>query len=308
MKNYLCNLVVIILICYTPGLIAQKVNVINHKGTLISLDSSKWNLSSGDIYNKNSGNVGIGLNNPSQKLDVSGNINFSGALMPAGNAGTIGQFLQSQGANTPPIWTTLSISTTHEFKDSAYQLVSRVNDVSAYIIPAAGTIDAGKTIGFDNTGKLVLGGASVNLFANNGLTKLVDSVQLGGSLTKPTTITTTSTNTLALQGLQSGGANDSILTIDPTTGVIKNKQLSGIIMRRVALSSLTKHTIVDAQTPANDIPIIATYEDINGRIITVNIVKRTPGVSFEVSSAHEAGSGYLNYCFPAQSLAVELVM
>jgi len=50
------------------------------------------------------GKVGIGTGAPSQILDVAGNIQFSGALMPNGNAGTAGQVLVSQGPGTPPQW------------------------------------------------------------------------------------------------------------------------------------------------------------------------------------------------------------
>lgn len=53
-----------------------------------------------------SGNVGIGKTAASatQKLDVQGNVKFSGALMPGGSAGTSGQVLTSQGSSAAPIW------------------------------------------------------------------------------------------------------------------------------------------------------------------------------------------------------------
>jgi len=50
------------------------------------------------------GNVGIKVNLPSEALDVSGNVQFSGALMPGGNAGAAGQVLISQGPGVPPQW------------------------------------------------------------------------------------------------------------------------------------------------------------------------------------------------------------
>jgi|GEM_PF-2124980 len=50
------------------------------------------------------GNVGIGTATPAQKLDVSGNVQFSNALMPAGSAGNAGQALISTGAGTAPTW------------------------------------------------------------------------------------------------------------------------------------------------------------------------------------------------------------
>jgi hypothetical protein len=50
------------------------------------------------------GNVGINNILPTEKLDVTGNLKFSGALMPNNNAGTAGYFLQSAGSGAPPIW------------------------------------------------------------------------------------------------------------------------------------------------------------------------------------------------------------
>ncbi len=50
------------------------------------------------------GNFGIGTTSPSEKIDVAGNVKFSGALMPGNAAGDAGYFLTSTGANTPPTW------------------------------------------------------------------------------------------------------------------------------------------------------------------------------------------------------------
>jgi hypothetical protein len=50
------------------------------------------------------GDVGIGTSAPAQRLDVVGNVQFTGALMPAGAAGNAGQVLVSQGASAAPEW------------------------------------------------------------------------------------------------------------------------------------------------------------------------------------------------------------
>jgi hypothetical protein len=52
-------------------------------------------------------NVGIGTAMPTERLHVSGNLRFDGALMPNGDAGTTGQILVSQGPGTPPQWQTI---------------------------------------------------------------------------------------------------------------------------------------------------------------------------------------------------------
>lgn len=72
------------------------------------------------------GNVGIGSSSPSQKLDVSGNLKFSGALMPNGSAGTSGQILVSKGSGTYPVWQNISAIT------QAITLISSATVTQAY--------------------------------------------------------------------------------------------------------------------------------------------------------------------------------
>lgn len=50
------------------------------------------------------GNVGIGLTAPAQKLDINGNLKLSGTFMPGGAAGNAGEFLTSSGAGLTPTW------------------------------------------------------------------------------------------------------------------------------------------------------------------------------------------------------------
>lgn len=70
--------------------------------------------------------------------------------------------------------------------------------------------------------------------AENGLTKTGQKVELGGNLTKPTTITTSSTNTLAVAGLQGGLRTDSVLVIDPSTIVVKKKSSYTTVINKTA--------------------------------------------------------------------------
>lgn len=55
----------------------------------------------------------------------------------------------------------------------------------------------------------------------NGLTKTGNTVQLGGSLVKPTTLTTDATNTLKIAGLQSGSLASDSLVVSANDGTLK---------------------------------------------------------------------------------------
>ncbi len=68
-------------------------------------------LAVGDNYAAFNTNLKIGnYNTPSEALDVTGNIRFSGALMPNNNAGISGYILSSNGSNNAPTWIDFKLS------------------------------------------------------------------------------------------------------------------------------------------------------------------------------------------------------
>jgi len=93
---------------------AQNVGIGSASFTPLNMLDVKGNMVIGTSYSGVStapangllveGNAGIGTAAPTEKLDVAGNLKFSGALMPANTAGTAGQVLRSAGAGVAPIW------------------------------------------------------------------------------------------------------------------------------------------------------------------------------------------------------------
>jgi hypothetical protein len=73
-------------------------------GYIQSADRNFLSLALPLILQPVDGRVGIGTISPSEKLDVAGNVRFSGALMPNNSAGTSGQVLTSAGPGAPPVW------------------------------------------------------------------------------------------------------------------------------------------------------------------------------------------------------------
>jgi hypothetical protein len=66
------------------------------------------NVMGNSIMFDNGTNVGVGNTSPAQKLDVSGNLRVSGAIMPNGDAGATGEVLTSNGAGNAPTWQSLA--------------------------------------------------------------------------------------------------------------------------------------------------------------------------------------------------------
>ncbi|MFB9078941.1 hypothetical protein ACFFWB_16280 [Flavobacterium procerum] len=81
--------------------------------------------------------------------------------------------------------------------------------------------------------------------ANNGLTANSGYIQFGGELIQPSLLTTNATNTLAIEGLMTGTANDNILVTD-TDGILKTisrSSLTGATTKGSLLSTNATITI-----------------------------------------------------------------
>ena len=88
------------------------------------------------------------------------------------------------------------------------------------IVVADGTTGQLKTIAASTVAPTVT--------ADNGLTKTANNVQLGGNLTKPTSIGTNGTVTLALTGLENTGTTSDKIIVSSTDGVLKTINASSL--------------------------------------------------------------------------------
>lgn len=86
-----------------------------------------------------------------------------------------------------------------------------------------------------------LGDSSFAKFADNGVTKNGQTLELGGVLNRVTTIETSASNFLQITGLQSGSnTSDSVMVVNPTTGQLKFISASSLFNALSFSNGLTK--------------------------------------------------------------------
>jgi hypothetical protein len=163
------------------------------------------------------GNVGIGTNTPAQKLDVTGNLNLTGAFMPGGTAGTSGYFLTSGGAGSAPTWidaTPFLSSLTWELGGNNVSSAQKLGTTSNFDLPVI----------TNNTERMRIMGATG--FIGIGTTAPATALHVAG------------TNPLTLMGVQTGTSTtaDSLLTI--TSGLVRKLPMSTFTASGAAISSL----------------------------------------------------------------------
>ncbi|MFH6962450.1 hypothetical protein ACHRWC_07680, partial [Flavobacterium plurextorum] len=169
----------------------------------------------------------------------------TGATGPAGQGGVTnaGNNISITGSGTtsaPYVINAVIPATTHTLSNPTNTITSVVNGVSV-TAPAVNTVAnalSGAKLtttvnGVPATALDLTPAITSAITADNGLTITTGNTQLGGALIKPTTVTATSVNTLAIGGLQTGNNTniyngnaytstaDRIVVADPSTGVLK---------------------------------------------------------------------------------------
>jgi hypothetical protein len=153
------------------------------------------NMGSGNLTNATAIGQGavVGTSNTVQLgnssvtlVNTSGNVQFSGALMPNGLAGTIGQVLTSQGTGTAPTWTTALTPTAGvEYNVTTPQNTATpgTNDLFnvAYTPAMADASTAGAVINSTTTGTTSATGLTVTAQAAHGTVTALIAGGTGGT-------------------------------------------------------------------------------------------------------------------------------
>lgn len=131
------------------------------------------------------GEIGIGTPTPTERLDVSGNVRFSGALMPNNLAGATGTILLSQGSGLAPVWiatSSLGISASISSSTIASNFGFIQNGNSFGTTGVLGTNDAfGLTFETVNTPRVTIGTTGAIVVAGETLGGGTYTMNVGAS-------------------------------------------------------------------------------------------------------------------------------
>lgn len=192
MKTIFLNLILLIAL-YHNSVYAQ-VSVVNRKGTITAVDSSKWTLSGTDIYNKNSGNVGLGNPSPTYKLDVTGKVRITDSLIVNTNSRFADSLFVTNAVSTKHIISSGSIRGKVVRITTAAYTVTADDYIIHFQTSAAGTVTLPSTA--TSTGRIL------KLSNHSGATKTLSSAYRTGSATTTTALANNVEITITYDGTE----------------------------------------------------------------------------------------------------------
>jgi hypothetical protein len=131
------------------------------------------------FWDNTNSRLGVGNAAPTEKLHVTGNVRFNGALMPNNTAGTSGQFLRSAGSGAAPTWSTLTQSGTTVLQTAA--IVPTTTTLATITgLTTTFTADADHVYFVTTSGCIYDASATTNRNVNSQISLVVDGVVLSG--------------------------------------------------------------------------------------------------------------------------------
>lgn len=241
------------------------------------VDFSFCSLPNPVISYRGDGNVGIGSSAPTERLDVAGNVKFSGALLPNNLPGTSGQVLTSAGAGAAPTWTTLSgLNGKSVLNGTSNPVAGTGVDGDFYINTTSNTLFGPKTAGAWASGVSLVGPAGADGIAG---TNGIDGKSILNGTSNPDAVTgvdgdfyiNTVTNTLfgpKVAGAWSSGVSlvgpagsNAAVTgtapIDITAGVVSLTD-AGITTAKLADNVVNTAKLADNAVTVSKLPAGAT--------------------------------------------------
>lgn len=167
---------------------------------------------------------------------------------------------------------------------AAGAFLQRSDSTVLYITPGQLSTALSAKVGYADTATMLM--SYVNAVFN-GLSKAGQSIRLGGALIQPTTIGTSSANTLAITGLPAGANTDSVVVAENGTGILK-KIPAGSLSNTAKATYIASpgQTIFSVPQPITDINKISLFRNgvrLDVIQLTTTTVQLEPGVTCETN-------------------------
>lgn len=189
-----------IMICRTSGATYQVTTTSQITG---SAGSTTYAIST-DTTN---GRVGINKATPAEALDITGNLRFSGALMPNNTSGTTGQVLKSAGAGAPPTWGSFTMPLSSITAATGSNSIDNLNNSQNWTWGTLGSSTVGMQMSSSSSS---LGGTTKLLGISLGSAGIASS---SGSTLYPLYVTGSSQNDNGtVYGIYASATNSSFVT------------------------------------------------------------------------------------------------